>query len=143
MAHGERTNPSVNRCLEDKAMDHIDHALGRPVDPMKDTYRNRFATDGELADEFAQSPHWEEHGNQGSMRFFGVTVAGRAALAAYLAALPRPHRAWEVTFERHSWICAAQTAAKARYQEWLGISDVYCDLTFAEFCRGARVRRAA
>lgn len=28
----------VNRYLKDKAMDHIDHALGRPVDPMDETY---------------------------------------------------------------------------------------------------------
>ena len=30
---------SVNRYLEDKGMDRIDHALGRPVDPMRETYR--------------------------------------------------------------------------------------------------------
>lgn len=143
MARGERTNPSVNRCLKDEAMDHIDHALGRPVDPMGETYRNRFATDGKQADEFAASPHWEEYSRHGDMRFFGVTDAGRTALSEHLSRLPRPHRKFEVTFEEHTWICAAQTAAKAKYQEWLSVSDCWSELTFGEFCRGARVRRAA
>lgn len=35
-------NPTVNRYLKDKAMDHIDHALGRPVDPLRESYRNHF-----------------------------------------------------------------------------------------------------
>lgn len=143
MARGEPTNPSVDRYLEDQAMDHIDHALGRPVDPMRQTYRDHFATGGALADEFAASPYWEERGRQGDMRFFGVTDAGRAALAAYLKTRPNPHKMWEVTFEGHRWNCAAPTAAKARYSEWLSISDTLCDLTFAEFCRNARVRRVA
>lgn len=143
MARGEPTNPSVDRSIEDPAMDHIDHALGRPFDPMRETYRNHFATDGALADEFAASPYWEERGGHGSMRYFGVTDAGRAALAAYLNALPNPHKMWEVTFEGHTWNCAAPTAAKARYSEWLSISDSCCELTFAAFCRNARVRRAA
>ncbi|WP_319533384.1 hypothetical protein [uncultured Cohaesibacter sp.] len=35
-------NHSVNRSLDDKAMDAIDHALGRPVDPMSESYRNYY-----------------------------------------------------------------------------------------------------
>lgn len=143
MARGAPTNPSVNRYLEDLAMDHIDHALGRPVDPMSPTYRNHFATDGALADEFSASPHWEERGRQGSMRHFSVTEAGRAALADHLKSLPIRYSMWEVTFEGHTWNCAAPTRAKARYSEWLSISDSCCDLTFAAFCRNARVRRVA
>jgi len=138
-----RDNPTVNRSLSDKDMDHIDHALGRPVDPMRKTYRDHFATDGALADRFAASPHWEERGRQGDMRFFGVTEYGRAVLAVYLKTLKNPHRRWEVSFDGHTWACAAQTAAKAKYQEWLSISDTCCDLTFEDFCRRARVRRAA
>lgn len=143
MARGEPTNPSVNRCLEDKAMDHIDHALGRPFDPMRETYRDHFATDGALADDFAASPYWEERGRQSDMRFFGVTDAGRAALAAYLKTRPNAHKMWEITFEGQTWNCVAPTRAKARYSEWLSIVDICCEPTFGDFCRSARVRRAA
>lgn len=32
----------VNRYLKDKAMDRMDHALGCPVDPMQETFRNYY-----------------------------------------------------------------------------------------------------
>lgn len=72
-------NPRVNRYLKDKAMDHIDHALGRPVDPMGETYRNHFATgaDGKDAKQFAASSNWEKVGQRDDMAFFAVTDAGR------------------------------------------------------------------
>ncbi|MFG1462323.1 hypothetical protein V5F77_05430 [Xanthobacter sp. DSM 24535] len=144
MARGHRTNPSVNRYLEDEAMDHIDHALGRPVDPMGDTYRNHFVVGGVGAKAFAASPYWEEvHRGGTEMSSFRVTDAGRAALAAYLKTLPHQHKKWEVSFDGHTWISAAPTAAKAKYQEYLEVCDCCPDLTFGDFCRGTRVRRAA
>ena len=36
---------TVNRYLADPAMDDVDHALGRPLDPMRESYRNRYAVD--------------------------------------------------------------------------------------------------
>lgn len=144
MARGELTNPSANRCLDDKAMDHIDHALGRPVDPMRKTYRNHFVTDGAEADAFAASAHWEEIGGPpSSMRAFRVTEYGRAVLAVHLKTLPNPHRRFEITFDGASWIVAAASAAKARHAEWLSVCDLCPDLTFIDFCRSAKIRRLA
>lgn len=93
-------NPSVNRYLEDKAMDHIDHALGRPFDPMAETYRSHFVCDGALADEMAASPYWSEAKTlMGGQRAFLVTNAGREALAAHLKALPNQLRKYEIVFD--------------------------------------------
>lgn len=136
-------NPSVNRYLQDKAMDHIDHALGRPVDPMRETYRNKFATSGPEADAMSATTYWEEFAQHGSMRFFGVTDAGRKALAEHLTAIGDKTRNYAVTFEGQTSYIAAESAAKARYSTWLEISDVFPDLTFKAFCRGVSARRAA
>lgn len=136
-------NPSVNRYLENKAMDHIDHALGRPVDPMGETYRDHFVTSGAQADKFAASPHWEEFRRCGEMRFFGVTDEGRKALAEHLKAIGDKTRKYAVTFDGFTSFVAAESAAKARYSNWLNISDVAPDLTFTQFCRRATVRSAA
>lgn len=138
-------NPTVDRDLADKAMDHIDHALGRPVWPLRESYRNYFATDagGELAASFDASEHWHLNGVSGDMAYYAVTDAGRAALAAHMASLVRQHHAWSVTFEGHTTVVPAETAGKAKYCHWLRVSDCWADLTFAAFCRDARVRRAA
>ena len=137
---GEPSNPSVNRYLVDKSMDHIDHALGRPVDPMGATYRNRFVAGGADADELSMSPHWEEGRRCGEMRYFGVTQAGRQALANHLKAIGDKTRAFEVMFDGRTTRVPAITAAKARYALWLDISDCFSDLTFADFCRRTIVR---
>ena len=141
-------NPRVNRDLKDKAMDHIDHALGRHVDPLGETYRDHFSTGGALADEMAASPYWEERGRHGDMRFFGVTQAGREALAAHLGEIGDPQRYFAITFvkgrfESETAYVAAPSAAKSKYAYWLEVSDCWSDLTFGEFCRSTRVRRAA
>lgn len=136
-------NPSVNRYLEDKVMDHIDHALGRPFDPMAETYRNLFAAYGTKADALSQSPHWEEFGREGEMHFFRVTDAGRAALSAHLKTLPNQLRKYEVTFGDVTSFCVAESAGKAKYRRWLDFSECAPDLTFFDFCRAATVRSAA
>lgn len=140
---GAPSNPSVNRYLVDRAMDRIDHALGRPVDPMGETYRNHFVAGNDLAEEFAASPHWVEYGRCGEMRTFGATQGGRQALADHLKAIGDKTCAFDVTFDGHTTRIPASTAAKARYALWLDISDVFSGLTFATFCRRATVRRAA
>ncbi|MCS0497908.1 hypothetical protein NVS89_22715 [Ancylobacter sp. MQZ15Z-1] len=133
----------MNRYLADKAMDDIDHALGRPLDPMGETYRNRFATSGAKAEEMASSPHWEEFERAATMRFFGVTAEGRKALADHLRAIGDRYRAFVVSFEGYEDVVAAPSPAEARYKRWLSISDSWSELTFGEFLRGSRVRRAA
>lgn len=57
-----KENPHVNRCLSNKHFDRIDHALGRPVDPLGETYRDHYAIGGgtALAAHFRASSHWIE-----------------------------------------------------------------------------------
>lgn len=138
-------NPPVNRHLEDEAIDHIDHALGRPLFPLRESYRNYFATSprGDLAATFERSPYWERTATVGDMAYFGVTDAGRQVLAAHLASIPRKWRAFEVSFAGFSEIVPAATAGKARYSRYLAITDVLPDLSFAEFARKSSVREAA
>lgn len=138
-------NPTVDRYLTDKAMDHIDHALGRPIWPLRETSRDYFATHAgsRLARAFDASEHWSLSGVTGEMAYYIVTDAGRNALAAHLSSLDRQDYAWSVTFEGHTTVVPAETAGKAKYHHWLRVSDCWSELTFAAFCRGARVRRAA
>lgn len=139
---------TVNRYLEDKAMDHIDHALGRPVDPLAETYRNYFATcSGAEKNTFRQSAHWQERFTYRDMVWFGVTQAGREALAAHLKAIGDPYQLYEVTtrlpgFGEHTTLVAAKSRSAARYSHYLDVADALSDLTFGEFCRCASVRRA-
>lgn len=112
-------NPSVNRSLEDARFDHIDHALGRPFDPLGETYRNHFAVDGgsDLAGQFERSSHWTKVAEApGRMVFFSVTKQGREALATHLRELGSPDRLY-----------------------YLSMSDCFCDLSFLDFCKGASV----
>ncbi|MBN9525723.1 MAG: hypothetical protein J0H82_05960 [Alphaproteobacteria bacterium] len=138
-------NPSVDRYLKDKAMDHIDHALGRPIWPLKKSYRNYFAIDtrSDLANSFRASPHWRFTGSAGQMAFFSVTEAGRHALQSHLASLHAPTKAFTVAYGGQTAIVPAATPSRARYSRWLAISDCCPDLTFAEFLRDATVRLAA
>ena len=135
-------NPSVNRYLEDKAMDHIDHALGRPVWPLRESYRNNFAI-GEgcdLAKAFDASPHWQRRGINGTMAFFSVTQAGRAALADHLKQKANAARAFIVTFGEYSTIVPAKSHGAARYSYFLTISDCFADLTFSDFAKRSSVK---
>ena len=130
----------INRCLADKAMDHIDHALGRPLDPRAETYRNHYAIDGATADEMAASPFWAEgRRNEGGFRNFYVTAAGCEALAKHLSEIGDPHRAFIVTYAGHPRTVVAATRGKARYSHYLDISDVLADLSFKDYCRRTTV----
>lgn len=138
-------NPTVNRWLADKAIDHIDHALGRPIYPLRDTYRNHFATEaaGALAAKFDASPHWTRGGRHGGMAFYSVTQAGRQALADYIASQPDPWQPFLVAFDGHTSIVPERTRSKAKYAYYLIVSDCWSELTFGDFCKRSTVRRAA
>ncbi|RVG22149.1 hypothetical protein CN233_32340 [Sinorhizobium meliloti] len=138
-------NPRVNRYLKDKAMDHMDHALGRPVDPMGETYRNHFATgaDGKDAKQFAASPNWEKLGRRDDMAFFAVTDAGRRALKDHLKAIGDPWQPYSVTWGGHTVVIAAKSIGNAKYSTYLDVSDSYSELKFVDFAREAKVRRVA
>ncbi|WP_374413319.1 hypothetical protein [Novosphingobium colocasiae] len=131
----------VNRYLKDKAMDHIDHALGRPVDPLAETYRNYFYVigDTDLRRSMASCPHWESAGKTDSGEYFSVTDEGKSALAAHLKAIGDKHRHWIVSYAGYEMEVVATTAAKARYSKWLDISDTDDSLTFARFQRNSKV----
>lgn len=137
-------NPRVNRYLKDKAFDHMDHALGRHFDPAGETFRNYFATEagGVLAQQFDASPWWALSGVRHDMAYYHVTDAGIAALKEHLAE-NAPIKAFVVSFNGYSETVTAKTASAAKYDYWVCVSDVYCDLKFIEFARQARVRRAA
>lgn len=138
-------NPRVNRYLKDKAMDHIDHALGRPVDPLGETYRNHFATGagGKDAKQFTASPNWKKVGQRDDMAFFAVTDAGRKALADHLKKIGDPWKAYEVSFNGYTSIVSAKSSGNAKYQKYLDVSDCYSELKFVDFARQAKVRKAA
>ena len=78
----------IHRSLADPALDDVDHALGRPRNPLAPTYRNHFAVDPdtELAAAMDASPWWLRvplpHG--GGMACYVVTHEGCKALAEYL-----------------------------------------------------------
>ncbi len=137
------TNPSVNRYLKDKAFDQMDHALGRPVDPLRESFRNYYAigNNAPQAKVFASSPFWALDGTTAcGMSYFSVTNAGRKALAAHLKTLEEQWRAYLVTYDGFSDIVAATSHAKAKYRKYLDVSDAFCDLTFKDFSASARVR---
>ena len=77
----------VNRSLADPNMDDIDHALGRPKDPLGETYRNHYAADASspTARRMSSSPYWINSGrNSGTLKIFSVSQQGKQALADYL-----------------------------------------------------------
>jgi hypothetical protein len=138
-------NPRVNRYLKDKAMDHIDHALGRPVDPLGETYRNHFATDvdSQEAKAFGASENWELDGLRQGMAYFSVTDVGRKALKDHLRAIGDPWAPYAVTWEGHTVVIPAKSLGNAKYSAYLDVSDSYSELRFVDFVRAAKVRRAA
>jgi hypothetical protein len=133
----------VNRYLADLAMDRIDHALGRPLDPLADTFRNHYAANTADAAELAESAHWREVASHNrDLRCFAVTGEGRTALAAHLRAIGDPYRLFAMTFDGYASTVVAKSRGKARYSHFLDISDVMPDLTFIDYCRRATARLA-
>lgn len=133
-------NPSVNRYLKDRALDLIDHALGRPTFPLKETYRNYFAigADSDLANKFSKSLNWRKSGQRDDMAYFAVTELGRNALADHLKQLP-DNKIFVVSYWEWSKIVTAKSRAAARYRD---VSDS-SDIPFVEFLKVSSVRAYA
>lgn len=129
----------VNRCLKDKAMNHIDHALGRPVNPLGETYREHFAVCASEAGRFRDSGHWREGRTDTDLVWFYVTRAGREALADHLKAIDNKSRHFVVSWGGYDMDVVAETHSKARYKKWVEVSDAI-DISFGEFTKTARVR---
>ena len=136
-------NPKVNRDLADHAMDLIDHALGRPTFPLKETYRNYFATSegNPEAPHFDQSPHWQRSGERFGMTYYAVTDESRKALADHLHTLPQ-FKPFVVKYWEWSKIVTAKSRAAARYSVFLDVSDAG-DIPFREFLKISSVRAYA
>ena len=82
---------SVNRHIgSNPEMDDVDHALGRPRNPLGETYRNHYCAPGEsgVAKRMSESYWWHAARtiNGGKDIIFVVTKAGRQALADFLVA---------------------------------------------------------
>lgn len=138
---------TVNRELDDKAMNKIDHALGRPLDPMVETHRNHYAihAESDQAVEFRASPYWKCPGEFCGMVYFQVTIDGRRALAAHLKQIGSPHKAFTVRYgedKEYEDRVVAKTPGEAKYRKFLSCRDGWSELTFKEFCKTASVRRA-
>lgn len=137
-------NPTVNRYLRDKAMDHIDHALGRPVWPLRESYRNYFAADSASAMDFDASPYWElRNSTPFDVVYYSVTDNGRRALAEHLAGLDQKWRAYVVSFDDWSVVVPALNRHKAKYACFLRLTDTQPSLSFKTFALYSRVRLAA
>ncbi len=136
-------NPKVNRYLKDKDLDLIDHALGRPTFPLKETYRNYFAidADSDLANKFSKSLNWRKSGQRDDMAYFAVTELGRHALADHLKRLP-DNKVFVVSYWEWSKIVTAKSRAAARYDVFLDVSDC-SEITFHEFLKISSVRAYA
>lgn len=129
----------VNRYLKDPAMDHIDHALGRPCDPMAETTRNYFESGTVLM--FEDNPHWERLGSKFGAVWWGVTDAGRKALKAHLVEIGDKHRMFTVTHDGVDLQPEPATShSAAKYAAWLSISDCRSALTFGDFVKTVSVR---
>lgn len=133
-------NPTVNRYLKDAWMDDIDHALGRPADPLRESYRNYYATQGDQADQLTASPHWRRGCSvPGGLTYFHVTDEGRKALGSHLKEIGDRTRIFYVELWGHTSAIAAKSRSAAKYSVFLGVKDIDSDLTFLSFLRQARV----
>ena len=126
----------VNRYLKDKPMDRIDHALGRPADPMAESCRNYFCANENSpeAEEFRASPNWTARGERGGYEYFSVSREGRAALAAHLRAIGDENRLFNPVVDgvAMSPVVAGSHSA-ARYKVFMALSDAR-SISFREFC---------
>lgn len=128
----------VNRYLKDKAMDHIDHALGRPVDPMGETYREYFAASEPM---FRDDPRWRLYAVSGGMFWYTPTQAGREALRDHLRQIGDKHRCFTIKVKGFpASVYVAESHGKARYKAYLNFSDAYEGTTFKDFCSTSSVR---
>ena len=136
--------PTVNRYLKDTAFDHIDHALGRPVNPLRESYRNRFVIDVDAPDAaaFRASPNWTDGREVLGTLCFHVTDHGRRALYDHLRHIGERHRHFVVTWNGSEIATASKSHSAAKYDVWLDVSDAV-DIPFGEFLKTARVRLAA
>lgn len=129
----------VNRQLADPEMDRIDHALGRPFDPLGPVSRNYYYGN---AGETFRAPNWQVVTlSTYAGPCASVTMEGRKALADYLKQCGDPLRHFVVAWDGLELDVLANTHGMAKYQAWLRVSDCR-DLAFRDFMKDARARLA-
>ncbi|WP_176083150.1 hypothetical protein [Martelella sp. HB161492] len=135
---------TVNRHLSDPHFNRIDHALGRPVDPLAETYRSHYAIQevDQRFTELASSPHWERGQTVNGLTFFYVTESGRKALAEHLLSIKDRNRLFVVTWRGMPAEYATTTGRKAKAAAWRDARDAFPSLKFGEFVREATVEVA-
>lgn len=131
-----------NRSLEDKHMDALDHALGRPTNPHHGGTRNFFGVEIGCDDAQAMKadPFWGHTRDFMGTSGFIVTEEGKAALYDYLQEHWTPPRRYNVAWGESLRTIQAETRGKAKYRAWLELDFV--DLTFGDFAKNASARLA-
>lgn len=129
------TNLRVNRSLKDESFRLIDHALGQPLDPMGETFRNYFccSVGGKHVADFDSSPFWEKGHEDTKSVYFHVSDEGRKALSDHLKSIKSPHRAYRVLCAGWDQVLVSTSHAKACYSVFLDMSEGDDDLTFRKF----------
>ena len=131
----------VNRTIRDNpALDDVDHALGRPLDPFGG-YRNHYVPGcPEKIAAMRASPWWQEEGQRGDMTWFSVTDEGRRALAEELK-MPTYGRSYVVTYVCGTQVSVnAKSRSQARYNLYLQLD---ADFSFQRFLREVKSVRLA
>lgn len=134
----------------DADFEQMHHALGRPDGAWVTPYRNYYccAAKGPDAERFAVlGSYWNFQGliNKGDDAIYAVTPHGVREVMAWLAIRRRASglRPWRVYGGGISpRVVVAKSASAAKYNVWLGISDVW-PVTFGEFVRQGVSARAA
>lgn len=135
-------NPSTHKSLKNPDMDDLYHALGRPVDPLMESYRNRYFAPDVMIDELTASPFWHRFDDT---NYFEVSAAGRKALDGYLASISDPTRVWEVRLNDHDGSYVSSYAADSREQAVHHAIASLQDsgyLSVSEFIRHTEIRQS-
>lgn len=134
----------------DADYDQMHHALGRPDGEWVTPYRNYYvcAAEGPDARRFEElGSYWQFGGliNRDADAVYRVTPHGVRQVMAWLALRRRAEgrRPWRVSGGGLTpCVVVAKSAAAAKYDVWLGISDVWPE-SFGEFVqRGVKARPA-
>lgn len=132
----------INRSLDDKRIDSLDHALGRPANPHGETTRNFFGVEIDCLDALAMKsdPYWVHTRDFMGSSGFAVSDEGKAALATNLEANWITPKSYDVTWGGHTSNVIAEKASAAKYRAWLN-ADL-SNLTFGDFVKNATARLA-
>ena len=130
-----------NRNLNDSRIDALDHALGRPTNPLAECSRNFFGVSvgSDQAAKMKADPYWTHTRDFMGTSGFSVSPDGKKALYYYLKSNWIPPKRYDVTWNGSTRNVSADKPSKAKYTAWL---DMDIDLPFGEYVRTASARVA-